>query len=157
MLCLVVFSVGTAFAADNATDVIAVDDEITVDEPLAVEQDVQKVSANESSAAVVTPENVDQYIDESGQLYENVTADELVFDGTFNNLNLTVERAITLTGGIFNNPNFQIYSSDVTLNNFTIVQDSGVNSIFVAGDEENHTSDVVIDNVNIVFTEPKIS
>ncbi|WP_330009927.1 carboxypeptidase regulatory-like domain-containing protein [Methanobrevibacter sp.] len=151
-----VFSVGTAFAADNATDVIAVDDEITVDEPLAVEQDVQKVSANESSSAVVTPENVDQYIDESGGLYENVTADKIIFDGTFNNLNLTVKRAITLTGGIFNNPNFQIYSSDVTLNNFTIVQDSGVNSIFVAGDEENHTSDVVIDNVNIVFTDDQM-
>ncbi|WP_407409951.1 hypothetical protein [Methanobrevibacter sp.] len=155
MLCLVL-SVGAAFAADNATDVIAVDDEITVDEPLAVEQDVQKVSANESSAAVVTPENVNQYIDESGQLYENVTADEIVFDGTFNNLNLTVERAITLTGGIFNNPNFEIYSSDVLLRNFTIVQDNGVNSIFVAGDEENHTSDVVIDNVNIVFTDDQM-
>ena len=152
MLCLVL-SVGAAFAADNATDVIAVDDEITVDEPLAVEQDVQKVSANESSSAVVTPETVDQYIDESGQLYENVTADEIVFDGTFNNLNLTVERAITLTGGIFNNPNFEIYSSDVLLRNFTIVQDKGVNSIFVAGDEDNHTSDVVIDNVNIVFAD----
>ena len=146
-------SVGATFAADNATDVIAIDDEITIDEPLAVEQDVQEVSANESSAVVVTPETIDQYIDGSGQLYENVTADEIVFNGTFDNLNLTVERSITLTGGFFNNPNFEIYSSDILLNNFTIIQDKGVNSIFVAGSEENHTSDVIIDNVNIIFTD----
>ncbi|MBE6496676.1 MAG: Ig-like domain repeat protein [Methanobrevibacter sp.] len=153
MLCFVMLSVGATFAADNATDVIAIDDEITIDEPLAVEQDVQDVSANESSAAVVTPETIGQYIDDSGQLYKNVTADEIVFNGTFNNLNLTVERPITLTGGFFNDPNFEIYSSEVILRNFSIIQNKGVNSIFVAGSEENHTSDVLIDNVNIVFTD----
>ena len=143
-------SVGATFAADNATDAVAIDNEVLIDEPLAVEQDVQEVSANES-AVVVTPSTIDQYISSSGQLYENVTASEIKFDGTFNNLNLTVERSIDLTGGIFNNPNFEIYSSDVLLSNFTIIQEKGVNSIFVAGSEENHTSDVVIDNVNIVF------
>ena len=153
MLCFVMLSVGATFAADNATDVIAIDDEITIDEPLAVEQDVQEVSANESSAAVVTPETIGQYIDDSGQLYKNVTADEIVFNGTFDNLNLTVERAITLTGGFFNDPNFEIYSSDVILRNLSIIQNKGVNSIFVAGSEENHTSDVLIDNVNIVFAD----
>ena len=150
MLCFVMLSVGATFAADNATDAVAIDNEVLIDEPLAVEQDVQKVSANES-AVVVTPSTIDQYISSSGQLYENVTASEIKFDGTFNNLNLTVERSIDLTGGIFNNPNFEIYSSDVLLSNFTIIQEKGVNSIFVAGSEENHTSDVVIDNVNIVF------
>ena len=153
MLCFVMLSVGATFAADNATDVVAIDDEVTIDEPLAVEQDVQDVSANESSAAVVTPETIGQYIDDSGQLYKNVTADEIVFNGTFDNLNLTVERAITLTGGFFNDPNFEIYSSDVILRNLSIIQNKGVNSIFVAGSEENHTSDVLIDNVNIVFAD----
>ena len=158
MLCFVLLSVGATFAADNSSDVIAIDDEISIDEPLAIEQDVQKVSANESatdsSAAVITPSTVDQYISGSGKLNENVTADELVFEGTFDNLNLTVERPITITGGLFNDPNFEIYSSNVILKNFTILQDKGVSSIFVSGiSETNHTENVTINDVQIGFTD----
>ena len=150
-------SVGATFAADNATDAVAADNEITIDEPLAVEQDVQEVSENESaadtSAAVITPSTIGQYIGESGQLYENVTADELIFEGTFDNLNLTVERPITVTGGIFNDPNFEIYSSNVILKNFTILQDKGYSSIFVAGNESNYTENVTVSDVEIGFTD----
>ena len=157
MLCFVLLSVGATFAADNASDVIAIDDEISIDEPLAIEQDVSVVSANESadsSAAVITPSTVDQYISGSGKLNENVTADELVFEGTFDNLNLTVERPITITGGLFNDPNFEIYSSNVILKNFTILQDKGVSSIFVSGISETiHTENVTINDVQIGFTD----
>ena len=112
-LCLVILSVGATFAADNATDVVSVDDEITVDELLAVEQDARV--GDSESAVYINNSNINQYIDEAGSINENVTADEFIFDGTFEKLNLTVERPIILTGGIFNDPNFDIYSSNVIL------------------------------------------
>ena len=153
VLCLLTLSVGATFAADNASDVIAIDDEITIEEPLAADQDAQVVSANDTSSETVyiTNSNINQYIGESGQIYENVTADEFIFNDTFDKLKLSVERPITLTGGIFNNPNFEIYSSNVVLQNFTIVQDNGVNSIFVAGEEDNHTANVTVQNMDITF------
>ena len=157
MLCLVALSVGATFAADNAADVIAVDNEIVIDEPLAVEQDSQPVSANESVTSsepvYIDNSNINQYIGGSGQIYENVTAEEFIFNGTFENLNLTVERPITLNGGIFNDPNFEIYSSNVILKNLTILQDKGYSSIFVAGSEDNHTENVTISDVAIGFTD----
>ena len=156
MLSLVMLSVGTAFASDDIADVVAADDEIAIDESLAVGQDAQEVSADEAgSQLIITPENVGDYIDESGKIKENVTADELVFNGAFENLNLTVERSITVTGGdnsSFKNPNIQVYASNVILQKLDIVQEKGVNSIVVGGlDENTTTSDVSISDVDITF------
>ena len=58
-LCLVILSVGATFAADNATDVVAVDNEITIDEPLAVEQDAQVVSDGEKTAVHINNSNIE--------------------------------------------------------------------------------------------------
>ena len=155
MLSLVMLSAGVAFASDDIANTVAAD-EIAVDDSLAVEQDTQAVSDdNSDSKIVITPENIGNYIEESGKIKENVTADELVFDGDFNSLNVTVERPMTLTGGevsSFKNPNIQIYASNVTLQKFIINQDKGVNSIFVGPiDDNTTTSDVSISDVAITF------
>ena len=147
-------SVGNAFAADDGADVVAIDDEVTIDETLAVEQDNQAVSDDDSdSQIVITPENIGDYINESGKIKENVTADEFAFEGYFEDLNLVVERPIILTGeeASFKNPNIEIYASNVILQSLVITQDKGVNSIYVGGLEENPTSDVAISDVDITF------
>ena len=155
MLSLVMLSAGVAFASDDIANTVAAD-EIAVDDLLAVDQDVQAVSDDSSdSKIVITPENIGNYIEESGKIKENVTADELVFDGDFDSLNVTVERPLTLTGGevsSFKNPNIQIYASNVTLQKFIITQDKGMNSIFVGPiDDNTTTSDVSISDVAITF------
>ena len=143
-------SVGAAFAADNATDVVAAD-EITIDEPLAVDEDVQVLSEDES--IVVTNDNLDEYVSSSGTINENITADELIFKGNFENLNLSVDRPIKLTGdeATLINPDIEIYASNTTFSGFTINQSKHINAIFVGGSEDAPISDVTISDVKIDF------
>ena len=122
MLCLVMLSLGATFAADdNVTDVIAVDDEIAIDEEvLAVEEDVQALS--ESESIIVTNDNLADVVSPDGGINENITADELIFKGTFEDLNLSVDRPIKVTGdeAVLINPDILIGSSNVTFSGFTI-------------------------------------
>ncbi len=161
MLALMVLSVGVAFASDDASDVIAADDEIIADEPLAV-QDVDAVSADADSQVVgadeskitITPENLDQYIKPSGIIKENVTATEFDFVGRFDNLNFSIDRPLIVTGGentTFVNPEIEITSSNVTFSGISISQSNAINAIFVGGEEENPISDVTISNVFVGF------
>ena len=58
MLSLVMLSAGVAFASDDIANTVAAD-EIAVDDSLAVEQDTQAVSDdNSDSKIVITPENI---------------------------------------------------------------------------------------------------
>ena len=151
-------SLGATFASDDVDgDVIAIDDEITVDdEVLAVEDDTQALSEDNSAPAssiIITNDNIDDYIDGSGAINENITADELIFEGTFENLNLSVDRPIKVTGdkAILINPFIDIDASNVTFSGFTINQTKHINAIFVGGLEENPISDVTISDVKIDF------
>ena len=83
MLSVVMLSLSAAFASDNATDVVAIDNEIVIDEPLAVDENSQAVSADEN---VVTKDNFNNYFDSTGSLLSNVTSDELVFSGDISNV-----------------------------------------------------------------------
>ncbi|WP_458403964.1 hypothetical protein [Methanobrevibacter sp.] len=166
MLTLVVLSAGTAFASDDTSDIVAIDDGIVVDSPLeavddgtviedealAVGEDSQILSANESKVTI-TPENINQYIDSSGGINENVTATEFEFEGSFENLSLIIDRPLIVSGGDvkFINPNFQIFSSNVTLQHITISQNKGINSIFVGGLEESPISDVTLFDIAVDF------
>ena len=134
MLSVVLLSVGTAFAADNATDVVAIDDEVTVDEPLAVGGDAQPVSSNESTA-VVTKDNFNSYFDENGTLLSNVTSDELKFSGDISDVGVSsigINRPIAISGdnAVFNNVSIDVFASDVVISGLTINQD---NSGFAIG------------------------
>ena len=128
MLSVVLLSVGAAFAADNATDVVAIDDEVTVDEPLAVGGDAQPVSANESTA-VVTKDNFNSYFDENGTLLSNVTSDELKFSGDISDVGVSaigITRPIAISGdnAVFNNVSIDVFASDVVISGLTINQDT---------------------------------
>ena len=158
MLSLVLVSLGAAFASDDIDgDMLAIDDEITVDEDvLAVEEDTQALSEGNSAPAssiVINNTNVKDYIDESGEINSNVTADELIFEGTFEDLNLLVDRPIKLTGdkAILINPDIQLLASNVTFSGFTINQSKHINAIFVGGLEEDPISEVTVSDVKVDF------
>ena len=145
MISLVILSLSTTFASDDVSDVLS-DDEVTINETLSADGDYVSID--------VTNETINNYINESG--YINVTADELVFDGSdFSNLNLNIDKSITLTGNNSKliNPTITILSSNVLFNNFTIIQTSGDYSISILGSEDTAISNVTISNSNINFTD----
>ena len=152
MVCLVMLSVGSAFAADDSADVIAVDDEIAVDGgELAVEQDTQ-LSASESD--VVTPDTFYNYFDKDGLLLKNVTSKELIFEGTFENYNfkyLDIDSTITLTGknATLNGLSLFITADNVTVSGFEITQANSTDAILVSG------SDVTIANNTVNFVDSR--
>ena len=110
---------------------------------------------------IVTQSNFDSFFDEYGNLLDNVPFDELIFQGEFNSNNdlvpyITIDRPITITGDInattsnhnavLNNMGFIIASSDVTIDNLTLVANSDLgNLIDIAGE------DVVISNNDITY------
>ena len=155
MVCLVMLSLSASFASDDVADVIAIDD-ATTEEPIAIEEDTSVVVGEVDSSNVVTNDTVYNYFDEgSGTLLSNVTSDELVFDGTFENLNvstLIVDRAIKLTGenAIFNNISLSIVGDNVSVSGFTINQGNQFMGIFVSA------SDVTISNSEINFADKGI-
>lgn len=158
MLSLVLVSLGAAFASDDVDgDTLAIDDEITVEEEvLDVEDDTQALnegSGAPASSIVINNANVKDYIDESGEINSNITADELIFEGTFEDLNISVDRPIKLTGdkAILINPDIQLLSSNVTFSGFTINQSKHINAIFVGGLEDDPISDVTISKVKVDF------
>ncbi|WP_298500453.1 Ig-like domain-containing protein [uncultured Methanobrevibacter sp.] len=152
MICLVMLSVGTTFAADDGADVIAADDEIAVDGgELAVEQDTQ-INAPESE--VVTPDNFYNYFDKDGLLRTNVTSKELIFEGTFENYDfkdLDIDRTITLTGknATFNGISLLITANNVTVSGFEINQVNSTDAILVGA------SDVTIANNTVNFVDSR--
>ncbi|WP_407392499.1 hypothetical protein, partial [Methanobrevibacter sp.] len=159
MLSIVMLSVTAAFAADDTADITAIDDEISVDEEvLAVEEDTQVLSEDEgasTSSIIINNSNIREYISEAGQINKNITADELIFEGTFENLTLFVESPFKITGYNSNliNPDIQIYSSNVTFSGFTINQTTGINSIFAGAVEGETISDVVLTDLTIDFVD----
>ena len=148
MLSVVMLSLSAAFASDNATDVAAIDNEIVIDEPLAVEEDSQAVSANEN---VVTKDNFNNYFDSTGSLLSNVTSDELIFSGDISNVgvdNIVLNRSIKISGNdaVLTNISIDVKSSDVVISGLTINQDKGEFGISVS-----NASDVLIEDSTINF------
>ena len=148
MLSVVMLSLSAAFASDNATDVVAIDNEIVIDEPLAVDENSQAVSADEN---VVTKDNFNNYFDSTGSLLSNVTSDELVFSGDISNVgvdNIVLNRSIKISGNdaVLTNISIDVKSSDVIISGLTINQDKGEFGISVS-----NASDVLIEDSTINF------
>ena len=148
MLSVVLLSVSVAFASDNVTDTVAIDEESQFDESLAVEEDPSIVSDGES--AVVTKDNFNEYFNKSGELLKNVTANELKFSGNISDVGVNtiiLNRAVNITGdGILNNISIYVNSSNVVISNITINQNKETFAIVV-----DNASDVEINTVNINF------
>lgn len=154
MISLVIFSVSATFAADNDTDAIAVDNEVIIDEPLAIDEDTSVISANETAtvANTVTKETFNNYFNESGNLLANVTSEELTFSGDIADVGvdkIIIDRPITITGqnSTITNIAININANNVTIKDLTITQNNGTNAIVIS-----NASNVVIESTTIDFT-----
>ena len=166
-------SASSVFAADDnnatlsQTDEIAVEetinsveviDDATLAEAVAVDGNANEVIADNATEGgetvdvtfnvtsdVVTQENFFNYFDESGSLLENVTSDELIFNGDFSNINvsyITIDKPIKFTGNdvAFTGVTFVIGADDVTVDGFTLTQ-SDVYLFYIEG-----TNNVTLSN-----------
>ena len=122
-------SLGTTFAAENASDIngIAADETSVGDvdiEPLSSVDDAAVLS--DESSVVITKYNIKNYIEDNGTIKKSVSASEFIFaPGDFDNLTLNIiDRPITLTGNntVLINPNITILSNNVVFQNFTVIQ-----------------------------------
>ena len=147
LFSLVILSVGASFAADtDVADVVALDDEVAVDETLAV-GDNQEVSVQTTD--VVTNDTFYNYFDSNGILLSNVTSDELTFEGEISGVGvdtMTIDRSINLTGNdvTLKDISLLVMAEDVTVSDFTINQSNGVAGIVVTDSSEVQIENTVI-------------
>ena len=154
LLCLVMLSLGTSFASDDIAEVAAIDD-VAIEEPIAIEEDASLAVDGESSSNVVTNDTIYNYFDEeTGIISSNVTSDELIFEGTFENLNfstLVIQNCdnikLTGNGAVLNNISLSISSDNVNVTGFTINEYVNPFAISVEG------SDVTISNSEINYVD----
>ena len=139
-------SVSATFAADDNTDAVAID-EMSDDEPLAIDEDSQTLSEGD----VVTNDTFYNYFDSTGSLLPNVTSSELTFKGDISGIGLdtiVLERPIKITGdnAIITNISIMVESSDVVISGLTINQNDDIASIFIY-----NATNVQIEKTTIYF------
>ena len=103
------------------------------------------------SPNIVTQDNFYSFFDEDGSLLNNVTFDELIFQGEFSDLAagyVIINKPITITGvnAVLKNMGFAIASENVTLDKMTLVANTSIGDlIYVAA------SKVDLTNLNISY------
>jgi hypothetical protein len=166
----VVLSVSATFAADEDVALGEVKDEIEVDDNvLSVEEDVDTLNAIDEpaveaddnsdvvgSSSTVTNATFHNYFDEYGSLTSD--ADELVFEGDFTGLDVSVitvanDKPVKFTGNdaTFKNVQFLIMQSNVTISGFNFIYNDGDGKLInVIG--TNPLDNITISSNNINFT-----
>ena len=155
LVLVVLFSVGTTFAADD--DAVAVaSDEMAIDEGvLGVEEDADTLSNSTGelpASNVVTNATFHNYFDDTGNLMDTVTDDELVFEGDFTGIDvnyITIGKSIKFTGkdAVFKDVSFVISADNVAIDGFKLSMDNSDMYLVLLGD----VSDVTISNNEIDY------
>ena len=165
LLFVMVLSVSATFAADEDATLTEVDDEVTIyQDVLSVQEDNDQLSVEEEDVVeaddsfddvlkednVVTNNTFHNYFDDSGSLLDTVTAEELIFEGDFSEIDvnyISIDRAIKFTGknAVFNGVSFEISSDDVEIKGFDL---TGSDYALFAISE---VSDVTISDCKINF------
>jgi len=155
MLSVVLLSLSAAFAIDDDgimaiednTEELAIDD-VDDDENLALDEDSSIVGDDETP--VVTKDTFKNYFDENGELYNNVTAGELKFEGDISNVGvdtIKLNRTIKISGdAVLTNISIDVKAKDVVISGITLNQNKGSAAITVY-----NASDVVVENTKINF------
>ena len=163
LLCLVILSASTAFAASDDTALSEVSDDITIGESdlSVLETGIPNLDGAVLSASndavlsdmdnnVVTNDTFFNYFDDEGNL-KNVTFSELVFEGDFSNIDvnyITINKPIKFEGNAeFYGVTFVIDSDNVVIDGFTVTQTSDVFAFTATG-----VSDVTLSNNRIDYT-----
>ena len=150
MLCIVIFSASATFAADINDTIVS--DEITIDEPLAVDETPTVVADDNTTASeVVTKDNFNKYFTESGTLNTTVNATELIFKGEISDVGvntIVLDRPISIVGenSTFTNVAIGVNSSDVVISGLTLNIDNNVAAIAVF-----NATNVLVENNEINF------
>ena len=134
MLCLVMLSASVTFAADDIALNEASNEIAAGGDVLNIAVDTETVEADDSSSNIVTEDTFLNYFSEDGTLLDNVTSDELIFEGDFSNLGisyLTIGNSIKLTGNgtEFEGVSFVIYADNVVVDGFTVTQTTRLKSL----------------------------
>ena len=150
LLSVVLLSLGTAFASDNATADLSIDDESAVDESLSADDSPVVSDGNDSAANIVTKDNFHDYFDELGSLLENNTSDELIFSGEISDVgvkSILLDRSIKITGqnATLNNIGINVISKDVIISGLTFNQNNGSMAILISNASNVQVENNVID------------
>ena len=139
-------SVSATFASSDDVALGEASDEITMEKNVLTTADAA-IESNDSILAaqggdIVTNDTFFNYFDDGGTLLDNVTADELVFEGDFREVNVNyicVGKPIKFTGknATFEGITFVINSDNVTIDKFTIIQYSDLYAVSVQNGVEN--------------------
>ena len=145
-------SASATFAADDIALNEASNEIAAGGDVLNIAVDTETVEADNSSSSIVTEDTFLNYFSEDGTLLDNVTSDELIFEGDFSNLGisyLTIGNSIKLTGNgtAFEGVSFAIYADDVVVDGFTVTQTNDLSAFTVYG-----VSNVILSNNIIDFT-----
>ena len=148
-------SASVAFAADEDITLNGVDDEVSEEEVLSVEEDADALSVVDDTVIeaddgadvlkttkTVTNDTFFNYFNEDGDL--NSTEEELEFEGDFTGINvnyITIDKAIKLTGknATFNGVSFVITANNVVLDGFKLYSDNKDTSLISIGEVTNVT------------------
>ena len=97
---------------------------------------------------VINNDNINKYI-ENGVLITDI--DDLTFEGEFTNINLTINKSVTLTGqnAIFTNAVFKITSDNVVISNIVFNYDGDDSVISING-----VSNIKLENNTIIYNSP---
>ena len=107
-----------------------------------------------NAGMVVTKDNFYSFFDENGILRDEVTFDELIFQGEFSNLaagHVIINKPITITGdnAVLNNMGIVISSEDVTLDNVSLVANVSLGNLIQV-----NAPNVTLDNISVTYNAP---
>ena len=156
LFLLVILSAGAVSAAEDsditANDVTCLSE---ADEKLSVSDEYDSIGLDDgeitnytSNSNIVTQNNFFDFFDDSGSLKEDVTFDELVFEGQFNApvTDLILEKSLSVVGNnaVLNNMGVQIYADNVNIDHLTFNADDSLGRlIHVEGSNVNLTNLIV--------------
>lgn len=134
MLSVVLLSVSIAFAATDDGNITEASDEIAIDEVISLESendDALEADIVQASDNVVTNDTFYNYFAYTGELLNNVTSDELVFEGDFTGVgvsDISIDKTIKLTGNnaTFSGVSFVIAADNVVFDGFNLAQNNNI-------------------------------
>ena len=109
------------------------------------------------NTSIITPDNIREYINANGDLTYNVhDGDILVFEGTFDNEVIYINKRVKITGDnpVFYNSTFKVTSGGVLIENLTIINREA-NRVNAWGIFTNQANGVRITNNKITVSDPK--
>jgi hypothetical protein len=103
---------------------------------------------------IVKDATVSKFFDNEGYLKDNISYNDLIFEGKFKNKRFTINKAINLTGknAIMTNTAFKIIANNVKLSNFTFIANkifNDTNSVIYS-----EAKNTIIQNNNITYNAP---